>query len=91
MSIFVQYIFIIVLEKIKAGIFKGPQMRKLTKNLQFASHLTKQESTAWTAFVQVIKNLVRNFKVSNYVELVGNLQQLQRSWMQHGRQSPFSS
>ena len=34
------------MEKIKAGIFNGLQIRQLTKDLQFAGHMTERESAA---------------------------------------------
>ena len=61
------------MEKIKAGIFNGPQIRQLIKDSQFARHMTEHESAAWTAFVLIIKNFLGNYKASNYVELVTNM------------------
>ena len=61
------------MEKIKAGIFNGPQIKQLIKDSQFARHMTKHESAAWTAFVLIIKNFLGNYKASNYVELVSNM------------------
>ena len=61
------------MEKIKAGIFNGPQIRQLTKDLQFAGHMTERELAAWTALVLVIKNFLGNYKASNYAELVSNM------------------
>ena len=61
------------MEKIKAGIFNGPQIRQLIKDSQFARHMTQHESAAWIAFVLIIKNFLENYKASNYVELVSNM------------------
>ena len=61
------------MEKIKAGIFNGTQIRQLIKDSQFARHMTKHESAAWTVFVLIIKNFLGNYKASNYVELVTNM------------------
>ena len=61
------------MEKIKAGIFNGPQIRQLIKDSQFARHMTEHESASWTAFVLIIKNFLGNYKASNYVELVNNM------------------
>ena len=61
------------MEKIKAGIFNGTQIRQLIKDLQFARHMTEHESAAWTTFVLIIKNFLGNYKASNYVELVTNM------------------
>ena len=48
-------------EKIKAGIFISPQIRHLVKDSHFASQITKKESTAWTAFMLIIKNFWGNY------------------------------
>ena len=61
------------MEKIKAEIFNGTQIRQLIKDSQFARHMTEHESAAWTAFVLIIKNFLGNYKASNYIELVSNM------------------
>ena len=61
------------MEKIKAGIFNGPQIRQLIKDSQFVRHMTEHESAAWTTFVLIIKNFLGNYNASNYVELVSNM------------------
>ena len=43
-------------EKIKAGIFDGPQMRLLQKDQAFISIMKKKELNAWKAFSNVVKN-----------------------------------
>ena len=61
------------MEKIKAGIFNGSQIRQLIKDSQFARHMTEHESAAYTAFVLIIKNFLGNYKANNYLELVSNM------------------
>ena len=57
-------------EKLKAGIFDGPQIRQLIKDADFEKSMSQVELEAWTAFVQVVKNSLGNNKASNYEELV---------------------
>lgn len=63
----------LTIEKIKGGIFDGPQIRQLTKDTQFRSSMTELESRAWTAFVSVMQNFLGNTKSENYIELVEDL------------------
>ena len=57
-------------EKLKAEIFDGPQIRKLIKYEDFASHMTGVEAAAWYSFVDVVKGFLGNTKVANYQNLV---------------------
>ena len=61
----------------KAGIFDGPQIRKLIKDKDFIKSMTDVEKNAWEAFVSVVRNFLGNTKSSNYKELV---QELTRSF-----------
>ena len=63
----------LTIEKLKAGIFNGPQIRKLMNDHEFPSFMSKEEFYAWDAFVKVVKNFFGNKKASNYKELVANL------------------
>ena len=63
------------MEKLKAGIFDGPQFRKLIQDPNFSSSMNDKELCAWDAFVHVIKNFLGNEKASNYKDLVANLLQ----------------
>lgn len=63
----------LTMEKIKAGIFDGPQIRQLTKDSQFKNSMTELELKAWTAFVSVMQNFLGNKKSENYIELVEDL------------------
>jgi hypothetical protein len=57
-------------EKLKAGIFDGPQIRKLIKDKHFISHMTEIEAAAWSSFVAVVNGFLGKKKASNYQELV---------------------
>jgi hypothetical protein len=61
------------IDKLKAGIFDGPQIRKLINDPNFIDSMNKTESTAWSSFVLVVQNFLGNFKADNYSELVGNM------------------
>ena len=63
----------LAIKKLKAGIFNGPQIRKLMNDHEFPSSMSKEEFYAWDAFVKVVKNFFGNKKASNYKELVANL------------------
>lgn len=60
-------------EKLKAGIFDGPQIRKLVKDLHFTDSMNEAESHAWISFVTVIKNFLGNHKAENYADLVNDM------------------
>ena len=62
-------------EKIKAGIFDGPQIRLLVKDQTFISTMKKEELNAWKAFCDVVKNFLGNIKSPNFNELVESLLQ----------------
>ena len=58
----------------KAGIFDGPQIRKLIKDHpNFIASMNDREARAWNAFVNVVTNVLRNIKDDDYVDIVGAL------------------
>ena len=61
------------IEKLKAGIFDGPQVRQLIRDPEFEKSMTTLELKAWKAFVLVVKNFLGNNKASNYEELITNM------------------
>ena len=61
------------LEKLKAEIFDGPQIRKLISDPNFTKNMTDVELSAWSSFVFLVKNFLGNYKALNYVELVENM------------------
>ncbi len=50
-------------EKIKAGVFDGPQIRKLMRDPHFKSSMNDMEKRAWNSFVAVVKNFMGNKKL----------------------------
>lgn len=50
-------------EKLKAGIFDGPQIRQLVKYPEFVDTMNPVESRAWKLFVQVITNFWETLKL----------------------------
>ena len=60
-------------EKIKAGVFDGPQIRTLVRDQAFVQAMNDKEKVAWLSFVDVMKNFLENKKSGNYEHLVGNM------------------
>ena len=56
--------------KLKAGIFDGPQIRKLMQDEIFTARMTVAERVAWCSYVSVIREFLGNTKSSNYRNLV---------------------
>ena len=61
------------MEKLKAGIFDGPKIRKLIKDSNFKKYMNDIEASAWSSYVSVIENFLGNQKAENYEELVLNM------------------
>ncbi|QQP48991.1 Uncharacterized protein FKW44_009491, partial [Caligus rogercresseyi] len=57
-------------EKVKAGIFDGPQIRKLIKDTEFQNSMNTLECAAWKSFVQVVNNFLGNTKAANHARLI---------------------
>ena len=60
-------------EKIKAGVFDGPQIRTLVRDQAFFQAMNDKEKAAWLSFVDVMKNFLGNKKAENHEDLVGNM------------------
>ena len=60
-------------EKIKAGIFNGPQIRTLVCDQGFTQTMNDKEKAAWLSFVDVTENFLGNKKAQNYENLVSNM------------------
>ena len=58
------------MEKLLAGIFDGPQIRKLIQDQAFTFHMTALESAAWCSYVSVVGEFLDNTKASNYQHIV---------------------
>jgi len=60
-------------EKVKAGMFIGPQIRQLFKAQQFEVVLSGKEKAAWQSFETFSNGFLGNFKAANFRELVQDL------------------
>ena len=60
-------------EKIKAGVFDGPQIRLLMRDSVFPAKMNVLERNAWTSFVSVVENFLGNRKADNYELLVADM------------------
>ena len=60
-------------EKVKSGIFYGPDIRKFIKDPQFTAFMMYIEYDAWQAFVSVVKGFLGNRRDDNFVNLVNSL------------------
>ena len=58
------------MEKLKEGVFIGPQIRKLMQDQTFTACMTVAERAAWCSYVSVKQEYLGNTKVSNYRNLV---------------------
>ena len=63
----------ISLEKLKAGIFNGPQMRELIKDSIFDDALSAAELSAWRLLKSVITNFLGNNRSAEHEKEVGKL------------------
>ena len=61
------------LEKLKAGIFDGPQIQQLIRDPEFENSMDEVELEARKAFVLVVKNFLGNNKIRKYAEFVNNM------------------
>ena len=53
-------------ENATEDVFVGPQIRKLTNDLQFLSTMTNVEKKAWFSFAEVVSKFLGNTKDSDY-------------------------
>ena len=60
-------------EKLKAGIFDGPQIWKLIKHPNFQHSMNKIELASWLSFVEVLQSFQGNHKADNYKDIVQKL------------------
>lgn len=57
-------------EKKKAGIFDGPQIRTLMRDPNFVTKMNAAEVRAWNAFSNVVRNFLGNRKAENAGDIV---------------------
>jgi hypothetical protein len=63
----------LTMEKLKAGIFDGPQIRQLINDPYFIASMNEIESFAWSSFVLIVKIFLDNKKADNYTQLVEDM------------------
>ncbi|XP_076053032.1 uncharacterized protein LOC143032339 [Oratosquilla oratoria] len=63
----------ISLEKLKAGIFDGPQIRELMKDSMFDDALNAAELSVWCSLKSVIRNFLGNNRSAEYEKEVDEL------------------
>ena len=61
--------------KVKAKVFIGPEIRKLTGDKKINANLNLKEKAGWDQFCLIVKNFVGNYKSPNYVQMVANFLQ----------------
>ena len=63
----------ITIEKIQAGVFDGPQIRKLMADEDFFDSMNEVEKRAWSAFKRVVSEFLGNTKSEGYKTVVNDL------------------
>jgi len=63
----------VTIEKLKAGIFNGPQIGQLIRDRNFEESMNRTELEAWSSFVLVVQNFLGNNKALNYADLGCNM------------------
>ena len=61
------------IEKLKAGIFDGPDIRKLMQDENFILSMNPLEADAWRGFVGVVQNFLGNRRAANFEEVIQNM------------------
>ena len=59
--------------KVKAGIFVGPQVKRLMKSDSFSEKLSAVERRAWKSFVSVVEGFLGKHKADNFRNIVEEL------------------
>lgn len=59
--------------KVRAGVFVGPQIRKIIQCKEFSLKLTRVQKAAWNSFIAVVQGFLGNHRAPNYVQRVRNL------------------
>ena len=61
------------IEKLKAGIFDGPDIRNLMQDENFILSMDPLEADAWQGFVGVVQNFLGNRRAANFEEVAQNM------------------
>lgn len=59
--------------KLKAGVFNGPQIRKMLRDPEFIKKMTDTEKAAWLSFKMVVENFLGNHKSADYKKIVSDM------------------
>ena len=79
-------------EKVKEGVFVGPQIRTLSKDPLFLATMTDVEKNAWLSFLEVVSKFLGNIKAPDYEKNCGKYADLfQGTWLPHELESSFST
>ena len=66
--------------KVKAGVFVGPQIKRIMECKDFYKMLSRSEKAVWNSFVAFFRGFLGNNKAENYVELVETGEDLYSKW-----------
>ena len=72
--------------KLKAGIFVGPEIRKLILNEELDSRLNPLELAAWNALKSVVANFLGNHRHDQYADIVDRMM---KAYEQLGARMPL--
>ena len=61
------------IERIKADVYHGPQIRQLIEDEHFIVTTSQLKKNAWKSFKDVVKNFLGNARPKNYNEIVQKL------------------
>ena len=73
---------VLSIEKLKAGVFDGPQISKLMNHADFCNFMKLAELCAWTAFTNVIKFFLEKRRRPNMSSLLKHYSQIFIYWVQ---------
>ena len=78
--------------KLRAEVFDGPQIRKMSNDDKFTDNMNKSEKASWISFKEVVENFFGNVKSDNYKEIVKNMvKKFQRRGLPDGHKIALSS
>jgi len=60
-------------QKIKEGVFIGPQISKLMQDKQFDEDLNETKRNVWLSFKRICKDFLGNHKAADYQDIVQDL------------------
>ena len=75
--------------KVKAGIFVGPQIKKIIECEEFTKPLNRKQKTAWNSFIAVVHGFLGNHKAENCAAGSDSHKELRQNGMQNVSQSPY--